>query len=109
MSRFKDFGSPENSEGLESFKFKLYNEEFQCKPKMQGKTLLKFASASSSDDSGESSKAITDFFDAVLLPESKERFNALLEDEYKIVSVETLGEILGWIVEAYSARPTQES
>lgn len=109
MSRFKDFGSPENSEGLESFSFKLYNEEFKCKPKMQGKTLLAFASASASEDGAQSSKAIVDFFDAVLLPESREQFNALLEDEYKIVSVETLGEILGWIVEAYSARPTQES
>ena len=109
MSRFKDFGSPENSEGLDSFSFKLYDEEFKCKPKMQGKTLLKFASSSASEDGGESSKAIVDFFDSVLLPESREKFNNLLDDEFKIVSVDTLGEILGWIVEAYAARPTQES
>ena len=109
MSRFKDFGSPENAEGLEKFSFKLYDEEFSCKPRMQGKVLLRFAADSQSEEGSKSSEAILSFFDEVLLPESKEKFHALLEDEFKIVSVETLGEILGWIVEAYAARPTQES
>jgi hypothetical protein len=40
--------------------------------------------------------------------ESYARFDALLEDEKKIVSVETLGEIIGWLIEEYSDRPNPQ-
>jgi hypothetical protein len=48
------------------------------------------------------------FFEQVLLPESYTRFSALLESEDTIVTVETLGEISGWLVEVYAGRPEKE-
>ena len=105
MPRFKDFGSG-GSVSYEPLSFKLYDEEFHCHPAVQGKVLLDMAANSSSD--GAAGKVINDFFAQALLPESFDRFNALVNDTKKIVPVETLGEIVGWLVEEYSNRPTQE-
>jgi len=43
-----------------------------------------------------------------MAPKEYERFNTLLDDPGKIVSVETLGEIIGWLIEEYSNRPNQQ-
>jgi hypothetical protein len=103
-TRFKDFGGSKN-ESKEPVRFKLYNEEFFCKPAVQGKVLLELVSKTSEDNPAEMANIITEFFSKVLLPESAEKFNNLLEDEEKIVSVETLGEISSWLMEQYSNRP----
>ena len=105
--RFKDFGSglQEDSSPLS---FKLHGEEFTCVPQVQGKLLLDLVAESSSDDPVKSAGIVTKFFDYVLEDESAERFNALLKDKKKIVSVETLAEITGWLVEEYTARPNQQ-
>jgi hypothetical protein len=105
MRRFKDFGKGVDVV-YEPLSFKLYGEEFNCRPALQGKVLLDMASNSSLD--GNAGKVINDFFSQALLPESFEKFDALVNDPEKIVPVETLGEIVGWLVEEYSSRPTQE-
>jgi hypothetical protein len=89
--------------------FKLYDEEFACVPSIQGKVLLQFAASSDSDNASESSAAITGFFEKVLVEESYVRFQKLLDDPEKIVSVTTLSEIIGWVLEEYSNRPAQVS
>jgi hypothetical protein len=109
MSRFKDFGSPNEGLKTEPLVFKLYGEEFSCIPVLPGKTLLEFAEASDSENGSESAKAIISFFRKVLVSESWERFEILAEDPNRIVTVETLADIIGWIVEAYADRPTQGS
>jgi hypothetical protein len=109
MSRFKDFGSPNEGVEVEPLSFKIYNEEFSCIPSSPGKTLLSFAEASDSENGADSAKAITTFFKKVLIPESWDRFEILAEDPDRLVTVETLAEIIGWIVESYSDRPTQGS
>lgn len=106
-SRFKDFGSPAVAQ--EPLTFSLYGETFECRPSLQGKFLLELISESSSDDPGASATVVQKFFDTVLLEDSLEKFNELANDPEKIVSVETLSEITGWLVEQYSARPTQPS
>ena len=104
--RFKDFGSG-SGVAAEPVSFTLHGEEFHCRPEIQGKTLLTLMANTNAEDPSDIAKAVTSFFDVCLLPESSERFNALLEDPDRIVTVETLGEITGWLVEEYSARPTQ--
>jgi hypothetical protein len=109
MSRFKDFGSKVD-ENLEPISFKIWDEEFHCVKQLQGKVLLDMvASVSDGDnaDSASQARAITDFFATVLLAESETKFNTLLLDKEKIVSVDTLGEIVGWLVEQYTNRPTE--
>jgi hypothetical protein len=106
-NRFKDFGAG-NSSPAEPLSFKLHGEVFECHPSLQGKVLLELAANSAEDSGAAAAKTINDFFSQSLKPESYEKFEKLLKDPEKIVSVETLGEITGWLVEEYSARPTQE-
>jgi hypothetical protein len=106
MARFKDFGAPQDSTS-EALSFKIYEEEFFCHPAMQGKVMLDFIQKSDSDRGSDSAEAILLFFKKVLVDESYVRFQALTEDPERIVSVQILAEIVGWILEEYSGRPTQ--
>jgi len=106
--KFKDFGSGA-SEDLPEIKFKLHGEEFECRSAIQGKVLLEVAKSADTGQAANADEIITKFYGSALLPESYERFEALIHDPDKIVTVETLGEITGWLVEQYSGRPTQES
>lgn len=106
MARFKDFGGSVDSTA-EPVKFKLFNEEFICVKQLQGKVLLDLVSESGSDDPAKTAAVMTKFFETVLLDESYERFDALLNDKEKIVPVETLAEITSWLIEEYSDRPTE--
>ena len=104
-NRFKDFGSG-GDVNTSPLSFKLHGEEFECRTNLQGKALLDII-ANASDDGAGAAKSINDFFAVALLPESLEKFNALLTDPDKIVTVEALGDITAWLVEEYSSRPTQ--
>lgn len=104
MARFKDFGSP-GADKTEPITFALHGETFEAVPAIQGKTLMGLIKDSNVDDAAQSAAMILNFFETVLLPSSLERFNALQETQDKIVPVETLAEIVGWLVEEYSGRP----
>ena len=108
MARFKDFGGSVDS-NAEPVKFKLFNEEFICVKQLQGKVLLDLVAESGSEDPSKTAAVMTKFFKTVLLDESYERFDALLNDKEKIVPVETLAEITSWLIEEYSDRPTERS
>lgn len=107
MTRFKDFGS---GDGIITtpLSFKIYGEEFHCLPQVQGKLLLDLVSDSGEGDAVKSAAVIDKFFRYVLKEESYERFEKLLTDKDKIVSVETLAEITGWLVEEYTNRPEEQ-
>lgn len=106
-NRFKDFGAGDSTRS-EPLSFKLHGEEFECYPNLQGKVLLDLAVNSSEDSGVAAAKTVTDFFVHALKPESYERFNVLIEDPERIVTVETLADITAWLVEEYSGRPTKE-
>jgi|SRR6056297_1738545 len=110
MTRFKDFGSgsykPEEAQELS---FKLYDEEFLCTPAVQGKFLIDLISGAGDETStSRNLEIITEFFENVLEEESNERFQALLKDKKKIVTVETLSEIVAWLMSEYTGRPNQQ-
>ena len=108
MARFKDFGSGDQDKPAQPISFKLHGEEFSCKPKMQGKVLLDLVAKSSAQDNpGEAAAIINKFFELVLIADSYTRFEALVESDDKIVEVEQLSEIVAWLVEQYTDRPTQ--
>lgn len=104
--RFKDFGSG-TTEPADPIVFRLYDEDFECYPRIQGRVLLGLVAGSDENNSASMAQTMTDFFDAVIVPESKERFDALLAHPEKVVDVETLGEITAWLMEQYSERPTK--
>lgn len=105
-TRFKDFGAGTEADTT-PLSFSLLGETFECRPALQGKFLLSLVAESGSEDPVVQATVVDKFFSEVLTPESLERFNALTGDPDRIVSVETLGEITGWLVSEYSSRPTQ--
>ena len=105
MAKFKDFGAGTDPATTEPISFKIYNEEFNCLPALQGKVLLGFIAQSGSEDPVVQAQIIEKFFNYVLTEESLTRFNTLQESKENIISVETLGEILSWVVEQYTDRP----
>jgi hypothetical protein len=106
-NRFKDFGTG-GEISAEPITFKLHGEDFTAIPTIQGKVLMDLVTKSQSEDSIEAMGTISSFFNSVLVDESLERFNSLLEDKERIVTMETLGEIVGWLIQEYSGRPNQQ-
>lgn len=105
MPKFKDFGVGKDSTVAEDVSFKLHGEDFNCVKQIQGKVLLDLIAKSSSDDPSVSAEIMSGFFKNVLTDESYKRFDKLVHDKEKIVHVETLSEIVGWLIEQYSERP----
>jgi hypothetical protein len=108
MTRFKDFGSGTEDKNKEPIKFKLYDEEFTCVPEIQGRVVLNLVADGSSGDPSASARMITGFFQHVLEDDSYKRFDELLNDKHKVVNVETLSEIVSWLMEEYGNRPNQQ-
>jgi hypothetical protein len=108
MSKFKDFGGGATAADAEPIVFKLHGEDFSCRPEIPGKLMLDLV-ANSSDDENPAAAALVvpRFFSAVLLPESLERFDALCDDPDRVVTMQTLTDIVEWLVETYSERPTR--
>ena len=106
MSRFKDFGEGVGA-SAEPVVFKLHGEEFTCYPNVPGKVLLDLVAKSGDENNpAASAEIVSEFFKVVLTPESYTRFDELARDAERIVTVETLGEIISWLMEEYSDRPT---
>lgn len=105
--RFKDFGSG-GEVSADPITFKLHGEDFTAIPVIQGKVLMDLVTKSQSEDAIEAMGTVSSFFNNVLTDESLSRFNALLEDKERIVTMETLGEIVGWLIQEYSGRPNQQ-
>lgn len=107
MAKFRDFGTPKG-EAKEAISFKLFDEDFNCNPSVQGRVLLSIVADTSSEDPGTVAMVTDKFFSYALTKESLERFNKLTTSPETIVTVETLGEIVAWLVEQYSDRPEEQ-
>lgn len=105
MARTKDFGSGSSNEEVEALSFTLYDEEFYCIPQVQGSLLISLVKDSQGEDGAKAAATILEFFDKSLTDESAERFTALITSKDKIVNMEKLAEITGWLVEEYTNRP----
>ena len=108
MSRYKDFGAGSNKDNKEPIIFKIHGEEFTCVPEVQGRVLLNIVAEAGDEDPAKAASAISTFFNFVLEDESSARFNALTEDKHRVVTVETLTEIITWLMELYTSRPEEQ-
>ncbi len=108
MARFKDFGVGKDQAEREPVSFKLHEEEFHCVANIQGKVLLDIIAKSTSEDPSESARVMSEFFENILTDESFKRFDKLVHAKDKFVHVETLSEIVGWLISQYSDRPEEQ-
>lgn len=84
------------------------SEEFTCYPAIPGATILEFVSASAGEGN-EMAEGILGFFEKALVPESWVRFNTLIKDPERVVDMGVLSEIIAYLIEQYSDRPTEAS
>ena len=106
-ARFKDFGAPVAASSDEPITFQLYGKTFRCKPALQGRLLIEFIAESSQEDPSAGARAVLKFFDSAIIENDHEAFNELTENPETVVPMETLSEIMDWLVGQYAARPTQ--
>lgn len=104
--RHKSFGTPANLQS-EPVTFELYGEEFSAYPEVQGVQLLKFSKRFSAKEGEVVSDALLDFFKLVLHPESYTRIEKLWDDKDRIVPIETISDIVTYLIEQYTDRPTK--
>jgi hypothetical protein len=106
VARHKSFGSPV-LQSDEPLTFDLYDQQFRCAPAMQGRVLIEFIARSASGDPAAGAQAVLDFFDTAVIAADRERFKEMLEGEEYIVPMSTLTDIMDWMVEEYTGRPTE--
>lgn len=87
--------------------FDLYDQTFTARPEIPGATILDFASAG--QDGTTNVSAITDFFKSALLADDFVRFDALIHNPDTLVTMQTLTDIIEFLVEEYSGgRPLED-
>ncbi len=108
--RHKDFGSPVLPEKMEPVTFDLYGKTFDCYKQINGIALLRFVKEASAEDGARATEALLDIFNRVMNEEEYKRFMELCEDPDTIVPVETLSDIVSFLVETYTEQsPTKGS
>lgn len=108
MARFKKFSGGVNIEDFEPLSFNLNEHEFVAKAAIPGAALLDFVRDADSDSGADSAKALYSFLEKALDEKEYARLQSVLHDPKVIINIELIGEIVSWLVEEYSARPTQQ-
>jgi hypothetical protein len=107
VARHKDFAGGTNIDDFEPLTFTLNRQNFTCVPAIQGSTLLEFVAQADGESGGAAAGALYQFFENCMEAPEYARFQALLKDPKVIIDMELIGEIAGWLVEEYTARPTK--
>lgn len=84
---------------------------FECKPVLQGAVILDFVTASEEGGAGGAGH-LTDLIEAALKDDDEvTRFNEVIRSSNieDTIEIEELGNIVAWLVEEYTSRPTQAS
>ena len=111
--RSRTFGSaPE--EGTEPTEvaplgFTLAGEDFEVFPEAPGIVLLEFIENQTSGTSGGTAKALLGLLRSVMVPEEWDRLNKVLHDPKNRIDIKTISEVVGYITEQYTSRPTSAS
>ncbi len=111
--RHKSF-EVKNVDDSEPLSFDLGGEEFTCYPEVQGKMILDIIRTAANENDPDArgmmmAVGVLDFFEKVMDASEFERFTKLMEDPKRIVPMDTLSEIMSWLIEEYTDRPTQPS
>ena len=105
MARHKSFAGGTKISEFEPLNFSLNDEKFNCHPAIPGAVLLEFVRDADSG-TGDSAKALYNFLSSAMPDEEYERLQKQLKNPEVIIEIDTIGEIVAWLVEEYSSRPT---
>lgn len=107
MRRNKVFSGGTDISEFEELGFELNGHSFDCLPAIQGSVLLEFVRDADAADGAKSAKALYNFLESAMEESEYARLQEVLHDSKRIIHVETIGEIVSWLVEEYSSRPTE--
>jgi hypothetical protein len=108
-TRRRTFKSSRKLADYDPLEFEINDQTFKCKPALQGAVLLEFVAKADSEEGGAAAGAMYDFFGDVMDELEYKRFRNYLKNPDIIIEMETIGEIAAWLVEEYTARPTEPS
>jgi hypothetical protein len=101
MSRFRDFDAARAERAREPIEFKLGGEMFSATGDMPAGLLLDAAAGLGSDDPAAQGAVFAALFEGIVAPEDHERFGAAV----RRVDIETVMELITWIMEEVTGRP----
>jgi len=101
---FREFQSATNAEAVT---FRIGTDIFEAAKECPAGILLSMASMAQ-EEGGNAVAGTMDFLDSVMLPESRERFAARMRDPQNPISLKVVTELVQWLVEVYTGRPTAQ-
>ena len=108
MAKRKSFGTYVPG-GVPSLEMEINGEVFRVRGSMSGVRLLNMIKALDGDNDVDSAETMVDFIRNSVLIEDRERCMEFLENEDNPVALATLTEIIRWLIEEYTAKPTVPS
>ncbi len=110
--KVKSFATPvegDDTQVAEPIVFELAGKQLEAYGEVSGAVLLDFISNSGGDVPAETAKAIMSYLKDSMDAENYKQFQAITRDPKKIIKIETLSEIVGYLIEERSSRPTEAS
>lgn len=106
--RAKSFGSP-TPQGVQPMLLEVNDQKFKVRGAMSGVRLLNLVRAMDGTGDTDSASEMLKFIETALLVEDRERGMHYLTDSDPPVTLTTLTEIITWLIEEYSGKPTPQS
>jgi hypothetical protein len=95
---------------VEPITFELIKgETFEAFGEVAGAVTLEFIAATSGDDSAKTAQGILDYLEASMDEANFKRFNAIIRSPKHKIKIETLSEIVSYLIEERTSRPTEAS
>lgn len=109
-ARHRTFTPKARNAVLEPVTFDIFDQHFTAVPKVQGIVLMELIEATE-DGEKASIGALLGFLKSVLIDGDFDRLNALLHDTdpSKVIDIEDIADIVGYLVSEYTSRPTEAS
>lgn len=102
----KSFTSSKEKVVVEPIEFELEGETFEAYGQVPGAVLLEFIAASAEESTGTAG-AILAYLKSSMDKENYKRFDKLIHDPDKTIQLQVLADIVSYLVEERSSRPTE--
>jgi hypothetical protein len=83
-------------------------DKFKARGQVAGHLLMRIAGVMEAGTSMQAAEMVQ-LLNAAILPEYRQQFMRLIDDNDVAIPIDTLGEILTWLAEEYTQRPTPQA
>ena len=106
--RHRSFKSKKTEGEPKPVTFDIDDETFVCHPSVPGSAILEFVGATE-DGGGAVAAQILPFFQRAMPEDEHARFREYIDSPTREVDIELLSDIVGYLAEEYTTRPTRPS